>query len=128
VWVWADGRPTERKPWSRRVDGDHKVRVSRYLCPRCGRTWRVIPAGMLPDQGKPFVNHHARIVCADLGIRLLHAKPDHAWSKGKVELRFDPILMDPVEVWPKASFHGLARPADLHLNSQTHKRGHHDER
>jgi len=35
---------------------------------------------MLPDQGRPFVNHHARIVCANLGIRLLHAKPDHAWS------------------------------------------------
>ena len=26
-----------------------------------------------------------RIVCANLGILLLHAKPYHAWSKGKVE-------------------------------------------
>jgi|GEM_PF-792710 len=74
---------------------------------------------MLPDQGQPFVNHHARIVCANLGIRLLHANPYHAWSKGKVELRFDPILMDRVEVWPKASFHGLARPADLNLLAQS---------
>ena len=197
---------------------------------------RGLPLKLYTDQGKPFVNHHARIVCANLGIRLLHAKPYHAWSKGKVErviktiqmdfeltlrlegghvhsvaelntafsrwiattyhlrvhsstdmtpherftrhahplraveqpdkidplfytrlersvrkdgtvtlgkklfevnlalralkveLRFDPILMDRVEVWHKASFHGLARPADLHLNSQTHNRGHHDER
>ena len=167
-----------------------------------------------------------RIVCANLGIRLLHAKPYHAWSKGKVErlirtiqgdfeatlrlegnqvhsvaelntvlsrwiatlyhvrphgstgmspherftrnahplrtveepekidplfytrqervvrkdgtvtlatklfevnlalralpveLRFDPILMDRLEVWHKGSFHGLARRCDLHLNSQ----------
>jgi putative transposase len=27
-------------------------------------------------------------VCANLGIRLLHAKPYHAWSKGKVERVF----------------------------------------
>jgi putative transposase len=26
-----------------------------------------------------------KIVCANLGVRLLHAKPYHAWSKGKVE-------------------------------------------
>jgi len=32
----------------RDVDGEEKVKVSRYLCPRCGRTWSVIPAGMLP--------------------------------------------------------------------------------
>src|SRR5690606_24306677 len=44
-----------------------------------------IPQKLYTDQGKPFVNHHVRIVCANLGIRLLHAKPYHAWSKGKVE-------------------------------------------
>lgn len=197
---------------------------------------RGLPLKLYTDQGKPFVNHHARIVCANLGIRLLHAKPYHAWSKGKVErliqtiqkdfeltlrledghvhsvaelntafsrwiastyhlrvhsstgmppherftrhahplrtveepdkidplfytrlertvrkdgtvtlgkklfevnlalralkveLRFDPIRMDRVEVWHKASFQGLARPADLHLNSQIHNRGHNYER
>jgi transposase InsO family protein len=192
---------------------------------------RGLPLKLYTDQGKPFVNHHARIVCANLGIRLLHAKPYHAWSKGKVErlirtiqgdfeatlrleggtlkslgelntafsrwiagayhlrphgstgmspherftcgahplrtvedpgkidslfytraervvrkdgtvtlgkvllevnlalralaveLRYDPILFDRVEVWHKGSFHGLARRADLHLNSQTYNRG-----
>lgn len=189
---------------------------------------RGLPHKLYTDQGKPFVNHHARIVCANLGIRLLHAKPYHAWSKGKVErligtiqrdfeltlrldggpvrsltelntalsrwiagayhlrvhsstgqspqdrfigsrhpirhleepekidplfytraervvrkdgtvtlgkklfevplalraleveLRYDPILCDPVEVWHKGSFHGLARRCDLHLNSELH--------
>lgn len=194
---------------------------------------RGIPLKLYTDQGKPFVNHHARVVCANLGIRLLHAKPYHAWSKGKVErligtiqrdfeltlrldggpvhslpelnaafsrwiagtyhlrihsstgqtpherftggvhpvrpveepdkidrlfytriervvrkdgtvtlgkklfevplalralrveLRCDPILCDPVEVWHKGSCHGLARRCDLHLNSTLnhHHRG-----
>jgi hypothetical protein len=46
---------------------------------------RGLPAKLYTDQGKPFINAHVRIVCANLGIRLLHAKPYHAWSKGKVE-------------------------------------------
>lgn len=187
---------------------------------------RGLPLKLYTDQGKPFVNAHVRIVCANLGIRLLHARPYHAWSKGKVErlirtiqsdfeaslrlegkqvhslselnsalsrwistlyhlrthsstgmspherfsrnahplrqveeadkidplfytrvervvrkdgtvsltsqlfevnlalralpveLRFDPIGMDRIEVWHKGSFHGLARRCDPHLNSQ----------
>jgi transposase InsO family protein len=192
---------------------------------------RGLPLKLYTDQGKPFVNHHVRLVCANLGIRLLHAKPYHAWSKGKVErlirtiqgdfeatlrleggqvqslaelnaglsrwiashyhlrshsstgmtpherftraghplrpieqpdkidplfytslqrvvrkdgtvvlgkslfevnlalrslsveLRFDPILLDRIEVWHNGAFHGLARQANLHLNSQTYNGG-----
>jgi len=192
---------------------------------------RGLPFKLYTDQGKPFVNHHARLVCANLGIRLLHAKPYHAWSKGKVErlirtiqsdfettlrleggavasldelntafsrwvaniyhlrshgstgmtpherftrashplrkveepdkidplfytriervvrkdgtvtlgkkllevnlalralkveLRFNPILFDRIEVWHGGSFHGLARTANLNLNSQTYSGG-----
>jgi len=46
---------------------------------------RGLPTKLYTDQGGPFVNDHTRIVCARLGIRLLHARPKHAWSKGKVE-------------------------------------------
>lgn len=192
---------------------------------------RGLPVRLYTDQGKPFVNHHARIVCANLGIHLLHAKPYHAWSKGKVErliqtiqrdfevtlrmdgravhdrrelntalsrwiastyhlrkhsstgqspherftfgghpirpvedpdqidrlfytraervvrkdgtvtlggklfevplalralkveLRYDPLLFDPVEVWHKGSFQEMARRCDLHLNSQHFHKG-----
>jgi hypothetical protein len=45
-----------------------------------------------------------------------------------VELRYDPMLLDRVEVWHKGSFHGLATKADLHLNSQTYNRSHNYER
>lgn len=197
---------------------------------------RGLPHKLYTDQGKPFVSNHSRIVCANLGIRLLHAKPYHAWSKGKVErlirtiqgdfeatlrlekqsvhslldlnaafsrwietiyhlrthsstgmsphqrftggthplrhveepaqidplfytrtervvrkdgtvtlgktlyevhlslralaieLRYNPLLLDRIEVWHKGSFQGLATKADLHLNSQTYNRSNNYER
>lgn len=46
---------------------------------------RGVPTKLYTDQGRPFTCDHTRIVCANLGIRLLHAKPYHAWSKGKCE-------------------------------------------
>lgn len=46
---------------------------------------RGLPRKLYTDQGKPFVNHHTQVVCANLDIRLLHAKPYHSWSKGKCE-------------------------------------------
>jgi len=32
-----------------------------------------------------FVSQHLQTVCANFGIRLIHAKPYVAWSKGKIE-------------------------------------------
>ena len=46
---------------------------------------RGLPRKLYTDQGKPFVNAHTRLVCAQLAIRLLHCKPYHSWSKGKIE-------------------------------------------
>jgi putative transposase len=46
---------------------------------------RGLPRKLYTDNGKPFINGHTRLVCAKLGIRLLHCKPYHSWSKGKVE-------------------------------------------
>ncbi len=46
---------------------------------------RGVPRKLYTDQGGPFINAHSRLVCAQLGIRLLHAKPYHSWSKGKCE-------------------------------------------
>ena len=55
---------------------------------------RGIPIKLYTDQGGPFTNDHTKIICANLGIRLLHAKPYHAWSKGKVERMFKTIQED----------------------------------
>ena len=46
---------------------------------------RGLPRKLYTDQGQPFVNGHSRLVCAKLGLRLLHCKPYHSWSKGKIE-------------------------------------------
>ena len=55
---------------------------------------RGLPRKLYTDQGGPFINDHTRVICANLGIRLLHAKPYHAWSKGKVERLFLTIQQD----------------------------------
>ena len=45
---------------------------------------RGIPEKLYTDNGSLFVSEHLRSVCANLGIRLIHAKPYAAWSKGYV--------------------------------------------
>lgn len=55
---------------------------------------RGVPRKLYTDQGRPFTNDHTRVICANLGIRLLHAKPYHAWSKGKIERLFYTIQSD----------------------------------
>ena len=65
---------------------------------------RGLPEALYTDQGKIFTGSQLKIVCANLGIRLLHARPYAAWSKGKIErffrtlqesflseLRFEPV-------------------------------------
>jgi hypothetical protein len=36
----------------------------------------------------------------------------------EVQLRFDPFLLDRIEVYYRGSSHGLAKRVDAHLNSQ----------
>jgi putative transposase len=55
---------------------------------------RGLPRKLYTDQGGPFINDHTRVICANLGIRLLHAKPYHAWSKGKIERFFHTVQQD----------------------------------
>lgn len=55
---------------------------------------RGLPRKLYTDNGQPFVNGHTRLVCAKLGIRLLHCKPYHSWSKGKVERLIYTIQQD----------------------------------
>lgn len=66
---------------------------------------RGLPLQLYTDRGKIFTNHHVRQVCANLGIKLIHAKPYHAWSKGKIERYFltlqknfeAPLILKPVK-------------------------------
>ena len=49
---------------------------------------RGLPDALYTDQGKIFTSSHLKLICANLNIRLLHAKPYAAWSKGKIERFF----------------------------------------
>ena len=44
-----------------------------------------VPDAVFTDNGKQYISKQLNQVCAKLGIRLLHARPLHACSKGKVE-------------------------------------------
>jgi putative transposase len=55
---------------------------------------RGLPRKLYADNGGPFVNHHLRIVCANLGIRLIHSKVGRPWSRGKVERMFRTLQQD----------------------------------
>ena len=53
-------------------------------CLRQGLAKRGFPEKLYTDQGKIFTSYHLQIVCANLGVRICHAAPYAAWSKGKV--------------------------------------------
>ena len=55
---------------------------------------RGLPRKLYCDNGGPFVNSHLKIVCANLGIRLVHSKPGRPWSRGKVERMFRTLQQD----------------------------------
>jgi putative transposase len=63
-------------------------------CFRQGLARRGFPDKLYTDQGKIFTSYHLQIVCANLGVRLCHAKPYAAWSKGKMERWFRTLQMD----------------------------------
>jgi len=61
---------------------------------RQGIQRRGIPLKIYSDNGKVFTCRHLKLVCANLNIQLLHAKPYHSWSKGKVERFFRTVQTD----------------------------------
>ncbi len=61
---------------------------------RQGLARRGVPDKLYTDRGKIYTSRHLRIVCANLNVRLIHAKPYAAWSKGKQERFFRTLQED----------------------------------
>ncbi|HMI36540.1 MAG TPA: DDE-type integrase/transposase/recombinase [Steroidobacteraceae bacterium] len=88
---------------------------------------RGLPDKLYTDNGAAFRSQHLGIVCANLGIRLLHCKPYHSWSKGKIErffltvqMQFQPtLLFEPVR-----SLDALNRRFWQWLETEYHQREH----
>lgn len=55
---------------------------------------RGVPEKLYTDNGKIFTSRHVQTACAALNIGLIHAKPYHAWSKGKIERWFLTVQTD----------------------------------
>jgi putative transposase len=55
---------------------------------RSGLLARGVPDGILVDRGSAFVSHQLLRACAVLGVRLIHASPRAATTKGKIERFF----------------------------------------
>jgi len=55
---------------------------------------RGVPEKLYTDNGKIFTSRHVQTICAALNIKLIHAKPYHAWSKGKIERWFLTVQRD----------------------------------
>jgi len=55
---------------------------------------RGVPEKLYTDNGGIFISRHLQTVCACLGINLIHHKPYHAWSKGKIERMFLTVQRD----------------------------------
>ena len=52
---------------------------------RCGLMARGVPEAILVDRGSAFVSSQLLRACAVLGVRLVHASPRAATTKGKIE-------------------------------------------
>lgn len=63
-------------------------------CFRQGLARRGLPEKLYTDRGKIFTSHHLQVVCANLNVRLCHAKPYAAWSRGKIERWFRTLQQD----------------------------------
>lgn len=103
-------------------------KLSHFLdCLRQGLARRGFPEKLYTDRGKIFTSLHLQTVCANLNIRLIHAKPFAAWSKGKQE-RFFRTLQEDFEARlifdPVHSLEELNRRLWRWLEAEYHQRPH----
>jgi hypothetical protein len=96
-------------------------------CFRCAVETRGLPMKLYTDNGAAFKSQQLSLVCANLGVRLIHARPYHSWSKGKIE-RFYRTVHDQFEAKltfePAHSLDALNKALWRWLESEYHQREH----
>lgn len=68
---------------------------------------RGIPKRLFGDQGKVYVSLQLRMICASLGIILIHARPYSPSSKGKIERLFLTVRMQFLSTLDLSEIHSL---------------------
>jgi len=92
---------------------------------RTGLMARGVPDAILVDRGSPFVSSQLLRACAVLGVKLIHASPRAATTKGKIE-RFFRTVRDQflVEIDDGVDLAGLNRLFSAWLEVVYHRRVH----
>lgn len=105
---------------------DQKI-VALLDCLRQAFMRRGLPEALYTDQGKIFVGHQLKVLCANLDIRLLHARPYAAWSRGKIERFFRTLqeaFLPELSFAPASDLQSLNQRLWLWLENTYHQRVH----
>ena len=94
---------------------------------RSGLCARGVPDGILVDRGSAFVSHQLLRACAVLGVKLIHASPRAATTKGKIERFFRTVRGQFMVELAKREVANLAELNELFaawVESVYHRRAH----
>jgi transposase InsO family protein len=88
---------------------------------------RGVPLRLYVDNGSHFRSHHLAIVCAKLGIALIHARPYRPQGKGKIERWFKTVraqLLTRLTPPDRASLEALNRRLQAWVEGEYHHAPH----
>jgi transposase InsO family protein len=88
---------------------------------------RGIPLRLYVDNGSHFRSHHLAVVCAKLGIALIHARPYRPQGKGKIERWFKTVraqLLTRLTPPDRASLEALNRRLQAWVEGEYHHAPH----
>ena len=88
---------------------------------------RGVPRRLFVDNGAAYRSHHLSVVCAKLGVTLIHARPYQPQSKGKQERWFRTVRMQLLPTLTEAdtkSLEALNRRLWAYVESEYHQTPH----
>ena len=88
---------------------------------------RGIPQRLFVDNGSAFRSQHLSLVCAKLGITLIHARAFHAAAKGKIERWFRTIRLQFLPMLTKENMQNIAtmnRALWIYIEIEYHRTRH----
>jgi transposase InsO family protein len=88
------------------------------------RQWQVIPQGVVFDQGGAFRGQLLEAFCRNLGIRLIHASPQHPQTNGKLERALRDDMPEFYRYQPVWELEALRRALPAYVQYRNEVRGH----
>jgi transposase InsO family protein len=88
------------------------------------RQWRVIPKGVIFDNGIPFRGRLFEAFCRNLGIQLIHTAPQHPQTNGKLERAFRDDMAEFYRQQSIWELEALRRALPAYVQYRNEVRGH----